>query len=593
MITSTEKYAIITAMENNRKYLNYIPYLVLLLCGAVLFHHSRLSFCASDEAFYASTTNRFLLGDAIFVHEWFPTQLVSLILLPVQWAYVSIHGANDGILLFMRHIYVIFSLISGSLVYKLISKKYNMACALFCGLYVMIYAHLNIATMSYYTLSFHFFLLAMLLLLNQTKSSYIFGGICFALSVLALPTLALCYFAFAFIYALAFILNKLTKGKIEILSKYTVLLFQPVIYSFLGIIIPAIIVLIYVLPRSGISGIINNLQYVLSDEEHITSLVAPFKKFFTAITDVFGSAVYLTVLITLIAISIYIFRDILKKKYNRLDNVIFSLFIINMILCFYHITNAFGHTGFLSTVIMFMGIPVFFISEKKNWGMLFLIYLGGLAFSMVYSYSSNGDLYVLSIGHSISAIAAICFLFDFNEGKLKTSYLTIFLPVLCAVLLLITFSYRMLFIYRDAPVIELTEEITDGPAQGLYTTSEHKKQYDDILATIKEYENQGHNVFFTKLLPWGYLATSQRCAAPTTWRTKFSSDRLRLYYDNNPDRVPDVIFVLPNDAGAYDSCGDVVADPIPNENEIGGYLESITNGYTTAEENGITVYYKP
>ena len=79
-------------------------------------------------------------------------------------------------------------------------------------------------------------------------------------------------------------------------------------------------------------------------------------------------------------------------------------------------------------------------------------------------------------------------------------------------------------------------------------------------------------MLFSKLLPWGYLATDMRCAAPTTWRNKINSERLAQYYELYEYRVPDVVFVLDADVGSYDTCGDIEADPAPNENEWGGAL---------------------
>jgi len=40
----------------------------------------------------------------------------------------------------------------------------------------------------------------------------------------------------------------------------------------------------------------------------------------------------------------------------------------------------------------------------------------------------------------------------------------------------------------------------------------------------------------------------------------------------NPDRYPDLVLVLDEEYGSYETCGDVVADPNPNANEIGGFL---------------------
>ena len=602
--------------NNDNKSVNkyrFIPYIIMAFSAIILYKYANLSFCASDEAFYASTTNRFLQGDAIFVHEWFPTQLVSLILLPIQSLFVKIVGINEGILLFMRYVYIVFSFICAVIIYNLLKLRSGVFASVCCSMFVIFYAHLNIATMSYYTLSFHFFLISMLLyitgyekldteigknILDISKGArlfYILAGITFALAVLSLPSLAVVYFLIVFLGILLYVADLILEDKFPLILNRIVLIIVPaLIYSLIGIIIPALAVLIFVLPKSGIMGIIENLEYVLSDEEHITSLVGPFKKFFQAVIDVYKKDVYLSVLLTMVSIVIYVIRDILKKQIKNIDIACNIVVFVDLIMFMYYVSTGIGHTGYLSTAMILFSIPLFFLTKKKDYPMLIMVYIGGLVFSMVYSYSSNGDLYVLSIGHSIAAIAAICFVWNYSEEKKNQSALVqVFFAIILIICILLTATLRFINIYRDAPIPKLTETITEGPAKGLRTTAEHKLQYDTVLSTIKNNETDG-NVFFTKLLPWGYLATDMRCGAPTTWRTKFNSDRLRLYYNENPDRLPDVIFVMPDDIGAYDSCGDVVADPTPNENEMGGFLEEyiLENAYESHLENGILIYSK-
>ena len=601
-------------MENDKKTVyKIIPYLMIIISAMILLKYASLSFCASDEAFYASTTNRFIQGDAIFVHEWFPTQLVSLLLLPFQAIYVTVIGSNDGILLFMRYVYIVFSTLSAVLVYNLMRDKSSKYIATCCALFVMFYAHLNIATMSYYTLSYHCFLLSMLFFVNgyisfdtnpgkslldintKAKIMYVIAGFFLALAVLSLPSLAVVYFLIIFITAALFLADIYLKSKFPVfLNRVVIIVVPALVFSFIGIIVPAIAVLIYVLPRSGFMGIINNLGYVLTDEEHITSLVAPFKKFFLAVVEVYKKDVYLSILLTFAAFALYLIRDVFKKNIKNLDVISNIIFFLNLVMFVYYISVGITHTGYLSTAIVLFSIVVFFLSKKKNYPLFIMVYVGGLIFSMVYSYSSNGDLYVLSIGHSISAIAGICFIWDYNvEIKEKSAFMELFTVLLVAMCIFLTATLRFINVYRDAPINRLTETISEGPAAGLKTTVEHKKQYDLVYKIIKENEVDG-NVFFTKLLPWGYLATDMRCGAPTTWRTKFNSERLRLYYTENPDKIPDIIFVMPDEIGAYDTCGDVVADPTPNENETGGYLEDFIrdNNYIKQNINGICIYRK-
>jgi hypothetical protein len=247
--------------------------------------------------------------------------------------------------------------------------------------------------------------------------------------------------------------------------------------------------------------------------------------------------------------------------------------------------------------------------------LFFLFFVSGMTVSIVYSYSSNGYLYVLSMGHFIASIGCVLMIEHFvkemlisapgSAGKNKAvswctqNFGTVCLisctAVICAVLVQ-TMMLRLVNIYRDAPVQMLNSQITAGPAKGLYTTADHHVAYNVVYSTIRKYCQSSNlndprrfdnsleqdsssvaNIFITKLLPWGYMCTDLRCGAPTTWRTAFNSDRLKPYYEMNPGRYPDMILVLNEQFGSYMTCGDVESDTAPNENEIGGYLLEYIN----------------
>ncbi len=570
-------------MKSKLQKLNpYLPYFILSLCAIVLIIKAQYSFCWSDETFYFSTTNRFYQGDAFFKDEWFPTQLVSLLLLPFYRFFLLINGSSDGVLLFFRACFVLFSYLMAILTYRIIGKQYSRFVSLCAGLLVMFYAHLNIATLSYYTLSVDFYLLSMLLIFlslgnytEHVRRYFILAGVSFAASVICLPTMAVAYF----VCAAALVLVSIQKKELRPIFPYTLI----------GIVILAIPVVICILARTGISGILDNLTFVLSDEEHTTSLIFPFKKFFLSIYEVYHKSTYFGYLLILFTL---VFGRRLTPSLKRW--IAFADFLIFLVYFFFSI----GHTGYIFTAMVFFALPLYFMTKKRNHKLFFLLFASGMVFSMVFSYSSNGYLYIMTLGHSIAAIGAICFTSDFIDELSADDSLSRILYYLCistiAVTILQTATLRMINIYRDAPLPALVEEITDGPAKGLYTTHEHAEKYRELLNTIRKYDRGTGNVFFTKLLPWGYLVTDMKCGAPTTWRTTFNSKRLDLYYEANPDRIPELIFVVDPSTGAYDTCGDVEADPAPNENEMGGWLmEYVTEeNYEKIKDGSVTIYQR-
>ena len=136
-------------MKEKNTYLSYMPYIFLSLLALSLLLRSFYGFCWSDEPFYFATSYRFYQGDALFVHDWFPTQLSSLLLLPLFSLFVEIAGTTDGILLFFRISYVIYSFCVSIILYRIFLKKHDTFPSLLCAATYLFYAHLIIATLSY------------------------------------------------------------------------------------------------------------------------------------------------------------------------------------------------------------------------------------------------------------------------------------------------------------------------------------------------------------------------------------------------------------------------------------------------------------
>lgn len=563
--------------QNLKRITPYLPYIIFGLCTVVLLMKAQYSFCWSDETFYFSTTNRFYQGDGVFLHEWFPTQLVSLLLLPLYSLYIAISGSAAGILLFFRICFVLFSLFTALITYRILNKDYSRFISLCAGLMVLFYAHLNIATLSYYTMSVNFYLISMLLLslalsnhTDKPRRIFVLAGVSFAAAVICLPTMAVAYF----ICSACLILVSIKRKELRAVFPYTLI----------GICILAVVILAYILSHVGIMDILDNLQYVLSDEEHTTSLIFPFKKFFISINEVYHYAAYAGYLLIVFTC---LFGRKLKSDFRK------WIFAADILLFLAYLWFSIGHTGYISTAVVMFAVPLYFMTEKRNKRFFFLLFLSGMIFSFVFSYSSNGYLYIMTLGHSIAAIGALCFIADFMTEVSDLRPLVYASLAVIAITVLQTMTLRIVNIYRDAPLTELTERLTEGPAKGLYTTPEHADSYKQVLHTIQEYDRAEGNIFFTKLLPWGYLVSDMKCGAPTTWRTTFDSERLDLYYKANPDRIPDMIFVVNEDIGSYETCGDIEADPAPNANEIGGWLlDYVTEQNYTVTETEVGIVYE-
>lgn len=579
-------------MSYSNKKTKCAVYIFFGFCFLVCLWRALKGFCWSDETFYISTTDRFFRGDVLLKEEWYRTQMSSVICLPFYAIYYYLTGGSAGVVLYFRVLYLIVSFVTAILTYNVIKKDYHEKVALIVATLIMFYAHLNITSFSYYMLSLEFFLISLALVYDyyntDAKWELVAGGSMFALSVLSLPSLAVAYFA-AVIVALLFIALK----KVPFASKYfeavdTKKLWNVLVYTLSGIIIPALLFVIYMFSKLSVAQIIEAIPNIMTDGEHDFTYGFLLRKFFRSVTDVYGRK--LTYTGYLLIIISFLSQRFLKKK--PLSQIIV---ILDIVLFVVYAIKSYGHTGYIQTALCMTALPAYFLTEKKN-HKLFTIYgVGGLIMALTYNFSSSDFLYVLSIGYFVSAIGCVGFLYDYAAEMIQviksddsislhirrlTRLTAVLLSLVCVYTCCVTVALRIVNVYRDAPIGKLNARIENGPAKGLYTSKEHLQLYEDVINVLDEYRigdamGSDSNILFSKILPWGYIYTDYRCAYPTTWRaTAYDEVQLERYYAINPDKKPDVILVLDEEYGKYEACGDVEDDFNPNLDEMNDYWKA-------------------
>ena len=169
----------------------------LFICFLFMLWRSFQGFCWTDESFYISTADRFFRGAVPLVDEWFRTQMSSLIMVPFYAVYVLITGSNVGIVLYFRLVYLLFSFITSYVFFRVLRKEYPDAVSVIPSLFIMCYAHLNNATLSYYMMSELFLGLSLILIYDykntRSHKELVISGVLLALSVLSMPLFAVGY----------------------------------------------------------------------------------------------------------------------------------------------------------------------------------------------------------------------------------------------------------------------------------------------------------------------------------------------------------------------------------------------------------------
>ena len=580
---------------------NY-AYIVIAVCFLILLYRSFLGFCWTDESFYASTADRFYRGAIPLVDEWYRTQMSSFLMVPFYYIYMVIAGSNTGIILYFRLLYLIFSCIVALLYFTVLRKDYPDHVCVTVSVIIMCYAHLNNATFSYYMMSY-LLLMAALILIYDNKNTHkagtlVIAGVLTALSVLCMPAFAAGYIAVIVLVAIALCVKKLAHVPETFKDRISPGdLLYTLKWTFAGIAVPAVIFVIYLFSKMDIKYLIDTLPYSLVDNEHSNTFGYYIRKPHRCLTEVFG--MYTWAMYALVAVSV-IFGKFLKKHpfceiVSLADVILFALMTY----------VSFGRVGYMQAVFFMFMVPVFAVSEKKNVRLFITMVVPSVLVALIYCFTSSDFLYVMAVGFAIGSSAGVCAVYDLISGNFKTSeegygpfrkITALSVTAVCACCAVVTFSLRLTNVYRDAPVSKLNCVIPSGIAKGLYTTEEHLDQYLSVYDAINEYcKGTKGNVLFSKILPWGYMASDLECGYPTTWRaTAYNDEQLELYYSINTTARPDVIIVLNEEIGSYDAAGDVEDDHNPNLDEMSDYWKDYIsdNGFTKTEVTCGKVYIK-
>ncbi len=591
----------------------YRVYILFFICLLFLLWRSTKGFCWTDESFYVSTADRFYRGVVPLVGEWYRTQMSSILILPFYAIYVMLAGTSAGVILYFRILYIILSVAVAIVCYRILKKEYPDIVAAIPALFIMCYAHLNNATCSYYMLSDLFLILGLMLIYDHKntlkKSELLIAGFAIAISVFCMPVFAVGYviiMAAVFFVMLLRRFAKLPERVCEIIDPLR--LRDITVWTIIGIAIPAIIFVVYLLCNADIGTLIESLPYALIDNEHGESLGYFIRKPNRCLVEVYGKGVtYASYL--LVAISCVLQKYL--KKHPLREIVIFSDAVVFALMAYHSV----WFTGYILVAFFMFMIPVFFVSEKKNNELFYLMSVPAVFVAIIYCFSSSDFLYVMAIGASVATGAGVCAVYDAirsdrasgdDKGQIARRAAAVVMMLICLFSAGQTFVARLVNVYRDAPVSRLTERITTGVAKGLFTTDEHLQQYYDVYETIDEYcvnadgfeiisgSSKG-NVLFSKILPWGYIASGLDCGYPTTWRTTaYNADQLEKYYEINSASRPDIIVVLDTQYGSYDAAGDVEDDHNPNLDEMSDYWKDYIrdNGFVEKRVKCGKVYCK-
>lgn len=484
---------------------SYSGLTLIFAVASILITYQRLYFGVdfTDEAFYVAVPYRFVLGDRPFIDELNLLQTSSFLIFPFIKLYTWLVGGTDGIILFMRHIYLLFTFLIAGSIFLALKKNLGWQASLLISLSSIVFIPFNIPNLSYNTLGSGFFtigcFLGLWVVLNNKNPYYLLlSGISNGLAVLSYPTMLIP----AIFFILIFLFLMPSDEKLQ---------------GFLGFSLGTLLVALFIIPILTHAGLAN-LQASL---EYINSLGyqnGGTAKLINVLSDFWNSYPH-KILLGFVLSFIYIAFKI-KPVFSSCALLLVPLVISDISGFNGDYTASMKYISYYSLLAPYF---LLFIGNRKFVNQLFAgVWMPSFVAGMTTAWSSSNGYINAAIGLFPASLVTSIFLIVLileisskggtNDSKYNILYVSL---LILFISIFLVFQYSS--VYRDDKIAELHAKVESGPYSGLYTTEEKKKYIDDLTSDIKSVVRPHDRILVFDNFPAGYLLSSIRPATNTLW----------------------------------------------------------------------------
>ena len=508
--------------------------LVLVLC----LYKAPLEIQGDDESFYLTVPKRLTDGDIFIVDEWHGSQFAGFLMYPFMILHRLLFGF-EGIVLHFRYLYVFFQALFAIIIYSRL-KNYKLFAVL-ASLFFFIFTPYDIMSMSYNSMGLMLVTLSGTLMatssLRRRNLTIFFGGLIFAGAVLCSPYLAAVYVLYsigAFVYAAVYDKN---------------------VYKSWGVFTAgagclAVLFLALLLSRASISEIVAAIPNLLTDPEHSTKpFFAAFLSYFTVIYNAYPHGAILTIVYFFTLAEAVIDRNRYDHKmfYIAVASVIAAVMVIG---CYPTATqNTYNHIMFPLAIV---GLMSHIVTKHRDHKLFVFLYLGGLLYSMCIHFSSNQHIYAISMASTAANVGSIALIGRAVSERKRGDFIEF---ISCALIVVLIVSQLLFMVHikinhkfaSQSKNSEFTQTISIGPYKGLRVTPATEEKYMTEYATLQPLKELEGSVLYASDITWYYLETPNlRMGAYSAWLSGYRQstiDRLNLFYEQYPDKIPDYIHI--------------------------------------------------
>lgn len=508
-------------------------FFLLLLFGIaiLLVVKSFVGFGWDDEGYYLAVVHRFWTGDLPILHEWIPSQLYALLLLPTYGGVRMIAG-EEGIILFFRLFYLAFRFTISLMVFFVI-KRYTkrVGTAFVSAAILLIFCKENMAMYSYSDLGVSCFAISVVLLLygewtaHKKKWVYFVAGLGFVASVFSNP-----YMLFIYVY-FVLVMVCFWKKKKDISYLICLGIFTAVCclvgFSLFG----------YLAARVPLGDLREALYYITHNPQHElhNPFISVMKWCWYAVKP------YHIVVLPLLG------SFLLAGKGKHIKEVFYGemLCAVLYVVIQYFFMEDKNVIGIAYIPLSVFGLFCFLITRKRDWISMLLLYIPGILMSMAFHCASMTGIFTMTTGFTISAMASVIFIERLlREQKELCSWKVV--NVFLGLLLLYTGIIRVAYCRFNAYETVYNAWLESGPYKGILTDEAQKEFYEESLselALLEEETSKEENILILGNNMWMYLCVDRPVGSPSVWRAEVDNPLFEPYFAMYPDKIPSIIYM--------------------------------------------------
>ena len=483
----------------------------------------------TDESFYIAVPLRFVMGARPLIDETNVVQQTpGIILYPFVKVYVALFGL-DGIVLFARHLHLLFSAVIAAAIFVGLRPVFSDAFlrALPASAAVA-FVPFGIHGLSYNTLGSGFLTAGLFLglawLFNGRRSYVVASGAAHGLAVFAYPPLAIsvvCSFVALYVCARQSAVRGLRSS---LLTTGFIVLATIAFFTHEGL--------------ATLSDIVNQTQEFGDQGGGIAKVSAVVSSVSTTFTQKTATVIDLSVLLACY-----------KWKREYVFIPLLALPVIALPLGRLHDSGAANE--FITNFALF-GPIVFFLARRAPAAreLFFIVWLPSVVAGAVTAYSSANGGINAGIGlfpASVATAVLLALAIRSVGGPSGLVFREVVAIASSAVFVSLCLFLQYASVYRDAPISELKSRVSDGAYAGLLTTPATRTFLQELENDLRAVSRPQCRIVFYDTFPAGYLLDRGKGLTNATWlldvRKGYRAEYQRVLIDYYARRmtIPDIV----------------------------------------------------